>query len=286
MSLYLKTLRPWQWTKNLILFIPYFLFNKSIGDDFIILFVVFLNFSLFVSSTYIFNDIKDRHIDKHHKIKSLRPIASEKISLKNAKIYGTSLFILNLILSYMINPNLIILFLIYASLTFIYSNYGKFIFILDTFLISLMFLLRIFVGGWSLEISITSDLTLFIFFTSCLLSISKKISIINTIEIEMSNKYYQLLLDQNKKIKFQKLYLFFSFCAIFSFLFWLSSEYENTQDLIFLFSSFIFYTIFISNVLKLSEKGLLEDFSKELYKNKTLMLLATLIAFSFFIGYF
>ena len=94
------------------------------------------------------------------------------------------------------------------------------------------------------------------------------------------------LLDQNKKIKFQKLYLFFSFCAIFSFLFWLSSEYENTQDLIFLFSSFIFYTIFISNVLKLSEKGLLEDFSKELYKNKTLMLLATLIAFSFFIGYF
>ena len=41
-------------------------------------------------------------------------------------------------------------------------------------------------------------------------------------------------------------------------MFWLSSEYENTQDLIFLFSSFIFYTIFISNVLKLSEKGLLE----------------------------
>tara|TARA_A100001035_G_C27735830_1_gene479034 strand:+ start:198 stop:1058 length:861 start_codon:yes stop_codon:yes gene_type:complete len=285
-SLYIKTLRPWQWTKNLILFIPYLLFNKSIEDDFIFLIAVFLNFSLFVSSTYIFNDIKDRNIDKYHKVKSLRPIASEKISLKNAKIYGTSLFISNLLVSYILNPNLTILFLIYASLTFIYSNYGKFIFILDTFLISLMFLLRIFIGGRSLEISITSELTLFIFFTSCLLSISKKISIINTSEIVKSNNYYQLLIAQNKKIKFQKLYLLLSFCAIFSFLFWLSSEYENIKDLIFLFSSFIFYTIFISNILKLSEKGLLEDFSKELLKNKKLLLLGILIASSFFIGYF
>ena len=57
------SLRPWQWIKNLLIFVPYLLTNKSFDYVLVELFFAFLLFSLFVSSTYLLNDIKDREIE-------------------------------------------------------------------------------------------------------------------------------------------------------------------------------------------------------------------------------
>ena len=64
---YFKVLRPWQWTKNLLVFIPFLLGSKDYGEDIFVVFSIFLLFSIFVSSTYIFNDIKDINLDKSFK---------------------------------------------------------------------------------------------------------------------------------------------------------------------------------------------------------------------------
>jgi decaprenyl-phosphate phosphoribosyltransferase len=76
MIYYFKVLRPWQWIKNTLVFIPYILGKNNYGVDVIEVILIFLIFSLFVSSTYIFNDIKDRDLDKLHPNKKHRPIAS------------------------------------------------------------------------------------------------------------------------------------------------------------------------------------------------------------------
>ena len=53
MTHYIKVLRPWQWLKNTLIFIPYILGKEIYGADVIEVIYVFLIFSLFVSSTYI-----------------------------------------------------------------------------------------------------------------------------------------------------------------------------------------------------------------------------------------
>jgi len=147
MTYYFKVLRPWQWLKNTLIFIPYILGREYYGADVIEVIYVFLIFSLFVSSTYIFNDIKDKDLDKLHPFKKYRPIASGKIDTKNAIIFSLFIFISTLLGSFLINRLTVFYFLIYAFLTFLYTNKIKYIFLLDTLFVSLMFTVRVLTGG-------------------------------------------------------------------------------------------------------------------------------------------
>ena len=61
--------------------------SKSFFGDLIIDSIkLFLLFSLFVSSNYIFNDIRDKDIDKYHPEKKYRGVASGNIKVFNAKV--------------------------------------------------------------------------------------------------------------------------------------------------------------------------------------------------------
>ena len=87
----------------------------------------------------------------------------------------------------------------------------------DTLLISLMFVIRILIGGASSNVEITSYLLFFIFFTSCLLSFSKKISIVNTEGLGVTS--FLILKQQNQKFSFRNLYIFFSVLSSSSLIF-------------------------------------------------------------------
>lgn len=288
MKEYLKVLRPLQWTKNLLIFIPYILNSQKDEHDLIKIFYTFILFSIFVSSTYIFNDIKDIDLDKHHPSKKYRPIASGNINIKTALKSGVAIFAIALGSAYLIKPILPIYFLIYSFATLIYTLKFKYIFLADTILISLMFVIRIFIGGIVSGIELTNYLILFIFFTSSLLSISKKVSIINTFGNEQ-NSFYVLLNKQNQLFSFKKLYLFFSVFSFGSLLFWFLDIYKNILNLFeqIMFSlNFVAYILFLYFIYKFSKFGKLEDFSAEIIKNKTLLTLSFIIILTFILGYF
>ena len=228
MTYYFKVLRPWQWLKNTLIFVPYILGKENYGADVIEVIYVFLIFSLFVSSTYIFNDIKDKDLDKLHPYKKHRPIASGKIDTKNAIIFSLFIFISTLLGSYLINRLTFFFFLIYAFLTFLYTNKIKYIFLLDTLFVSLMFTVRVLIGGSVAEINPTIYLLFTIFFISCTLSISKKISILNTKDIGSDNMFYQLLKEQNQKNRFKTLFIIYSIFSIGSLVFWFFDLNENS----------------------------------------------------------
>ena len=64
-----KILRLEQWTKNLVLFIPAVLAKNYVVLFDYVVYLIFFGFSLIVSSTYIFNDLKDVDQDINHPVK-------------------------------------------------------------------------------------------------------------------------------------------------------------------------------------------------------------------------
>jgi 4-hydroxybenzoate polyprenyltransferase len=289
MTYYFKVLRPWQWLKNTLIFIPYILGKENYGADVLEIVYIFLIFSLFVSSTYIFNDIKDKDLDKLHPSKKYRPIAAGKLDTKNAIIFALLIFISTLLSSYLINNITIVYFLIYTSLTLLYSYKAKYIFILDTLFVSLMFTVRILIGGSVAEINPTIYLLSSIFFISCILSTSKKISIINTKGIGKDNIFYQMLKKQNQINRFRNLYILFSIFSTGSLIFWFLDLSENSISIIrqsLLLLSILGFIILLNYIYKFSISGDLEDFSSEIFKNKILLFLSLIIGISFCTGYF
>lgn len=289
MSAYISVLRPWQWIKNLIIFIPYILTKNSTNSDISNLIIIFFIFSVFVSSTYVFNDIKDVDLDRLHPKKKNRPIANGTIEKERALIYSTSLFLISLSSSFYLSTEAGILFTLYGITTFLYSTYFKYLFVIDTLCISSMFLIRLLIGGSVSSVSVTIYLALFIFLTSCILSISKKLSIINTKNINFKNTYFDMLKKQNSNQSFKNLYFFYSILSLLSLFLWFINLRSDTilfQNIVFFIISMIFYFIFLIYILKLSNNGRLEDFSKEIITNKYLLINAIFIVVFFSLGYF
>src|SRR5262245_52165441 len=72
----LRSLRPAQWTKNLIVFAGLIfgqkLFHLDAALDALAAFAIFCALSGVV---YLINDVRDREVDRGHPLKSQRPIA-------------------------------------------------------------------------------------------------------------------------------------------------------------------------------------------------------------------
>ena len=190
---------------------------------------------------------------------------------------------------FVINQTTAIYFLLYSLITFLYTNYFKYISVVDTFSISSMFLIRVFIGGAIADVAITIYLGSFIFFASCLLSISKKISILNSENQSKNSEFFILIQEQNQKISLKYFYYFFglmSFISISAWLLNLYNTFENTINIYFLLLTNLFYLIFLRLVFVTSVEGNLEDFSRELVNNKRILFVTVLLIFTFSLGYF
>tara|TARA_B100001996_G_C18669631_1_gene596174 strand:+ start:1658 stop:2524 length:867 start_codon:yes stop_codon:yes gene_type:complete len=286
---YLISLRPWQWVKNLLIFVPFILSSNAIGSNFIEVFITFLTFSFFVSGTYILNDINDVELDKMHLVKRNRPIASGKIQINQAKIFAYFLCFSNLLISYFTKVEITIFMIIYLLITTAYSKYLKFKNFYDSSTIALLFLIRLQIGGIAADINVTINLSLFIFFLSYLLSMSKKISIINNKESLDENKFKQILIIQNQEINFDFIQIVLISLSNFTFIFWiLENIYSSTNQikLLFLILSLILFFLLTLLIFKNSKNGVMEDFIISIFKTKELFITALLFGLSFLIGYF
>ena len=73
----LLSLRPGQWTKNLLVFAG-LIFSQQLGDPqaTITATLAFAVFCALSGVVYLVNDVRDREADRQHPLKSRRPIAS------------------------------------------------------------------------------------------------------------------------------------------------------------------------------------------------------------------
>ncbi len=171
----LRLLRPKQWVKNLFIFIPtFFAGHLFVVSELTKLLEGALAFSLVASGVYILNDFNDREADKLHPRKKNRPLASGQIKPTIAIALMGMVTIGGLLLSYFIDPVFSYLLLVYLGLNIGYSLGLKNIAILDLFLVSSGFLIRIHSGGVIVDVSISHWLSIMILLLALFLVTAKR----------------------------------------------------------------------------------------------------------------
>ncbi len=148
---YLKALRPHQWVKNVLVFLP-----MLAAHDFTMAFyavMAFVLFSMTASSVYIFNDLVDLPSDRVHPRKRMRPFAAGRIPIRDGALLGLGLIGGSLILSLLIMPPMFLAVLaFYFAVTAAYSFVLKRKMIVDVITLAGLYTLRIVAGGAATEI--------------------------------------------------------------------------------------------------------------------------------------
>jgi len=171
----IQLIRVRHWVKNLFLFIPSFFAGHLFKTE--ELFMVGIGafaFSLVASGVYVINDYRDRFVDRLHPTKKLRPIASGEIGTVSAWILTGILVGCGLVLAAALEMAFFYLLLSYLVMNLGYSFGLKNIPIVDLFIVSLGFLLRIYSGGVIADLPITHWLSIMILLLALFLIIAKR----------------------------------------------------------------------------------------------------------------
>ena len=142
-----KALRPHQWAKNALVFIPLALGWTQIdrGDILSTLLAAILLCAI-ASLTYCVNDIADLSADRRHWSKRKRPFASGRLPVRDGMVAATLGIPLLLVAGTLISVGVGLGLLAYVAITLAYSFGLKRVPILDTFVIAALFTLRLLIG--------------------------------------------------------------------------------------------------------------------------------------------
>lgn len=205
MKHYIKLMRPQHYIKNILIFFPLIFSGKLLEWDLLKSVILgFVAFSLIASVIYIVNDIRDKEKDKLHDKKKHRPIASGKISVRNAIILATVLLCFSFGLQYWIYRNVThmgyIYTIVYILINFAYSFGLKNIPLIDIMILVLGFLIRVLYGASIIGIEVSNWLYLTIISASFYFGLGKRRNEIRTSSSKSRAvlKYYtEDFLDKN-----------------------------------------------------------------------------------------
>ena len=161
---YLKAIRIYHWPKNLLVFLPAITGHFITPESFSTLLVIFFSLSFVASGMYLMNDLLDIDNDKKHPEKKHRLIARGALSPNNAKIISLLLIIMGLLGSFAVSFYGGILIFVYMVLVGVYSLYIKRVPFFEAFFLTLVYLLRIYIGLLVINESASQWLMIFSFF--------------------------------------------------------------------------------------------------------------------------
>jgi len=151
----LRLLRPHQWTKNMLVFVPLFLSHQFSGAALATSFLSVLCFTLCSAGVYALNDFLDVSSDRVHHSKRFRPLASGALPLWTAALAAPVLTVLAFTASLWLPPVHSVILGCYLLLTIAYSFKLKQILLADVFVLASLYTLRIIAGGAATGIEIS-----------------------------------------------------------------------------------------------------------------------------------
>ncbi|MCX7919199.1 MAG: decaprenyl-phosphate phosphoribosyltransferase [bacterium] len=195
-KLILLSMRPKQWTKNLVVFAGIIFAMKLTEPIFFLRTVMaFFLFCLVSGSLYLINDIVDKKQDQQHPKKRLRPIASNQLSVSAAGFTASIILVFACTWAFLLSTifGLCLLFYLFMMLT--YSFFLKHIVILDILVIALGFVLRAY-AGVVVHPGLTASkwLLMCAFFLALFLIISKRRHELILLD-DKANEHRQVLLE-------------------------------------------------------------------------------------------
>lgn len=141
------SMRPLQWTKNLVLFAGIVFSKRFLEPDLVRLSVgAFAVFCVLSGAVYLFNDVADRRRDRGHPIKGGRPIAKGTLGAGAAVAAGVVLSVGTLTISALLGGEFLLLAAVFLAVNLAYTLVLRSIVILDVIAISFSFLIRAAAG--------------------------------------------------------------------------------------------------------------------------------------------
>jgi 4-hydroxybenzoate polyprenyltransferase len=173
-SAVLRALRPHQWTKNLLVFVPLltshqFGFAGSTA-------IAFVCMSLCASGIYVVNDLSDLDADRAHPIKQNRPFASKTLPLSAGLLIAPLLLAAGLSLSLCLPGTATVILFVYVALSLTYTFWLKQKLLADVVVLSLLYALRIVEGGTAASIPLSPWLLAFSLFLLISIAFSKRVT--------------------------------------------------------------------------------------------------------------
>jgi len=197
------SLRPEQWTKNLLIFAAP-LFGRLLLDGSAVArasgaFAVFCALS---GAVYLINDVLDREADQRHPLKALRPIASGALAPATAVGVAVTLALVALLASTRLGAPFALASLSYFALQALYSGPLKQLVILDVLTIAIGFVLRAVAGALAVAVPISHWLLVCTILLALFLALAKRrhelvlLSDTATTHRTILQEYSPYLLDQ------------------------------------------------------------------------------------------
>jgi 4-hydroxybenzoate polyprenyltransferase len=171
----LVSLRPHQWSKNLLVFAG-LLFSRRLFDlaAFFETVAAFAIFCALSGVVYLTNDVLDRHTDRNHPLKSRRPIAAGLTPVALALGSAVVLALAALIGAVALGWRFALVAFAYVVLNTMYSAFLKHIVILDVLTIAVGFVLRAAAGAVAIDVVISHWLFVCTILLALFISLAKR----------------------------------------------------------------------------------------------------------------
>lgn len=175
----IRLLRPHQWLKNCFVFLPLFFGGKLLQlECFFAAMWAFLSFSFVASSIYCLNDLIDVEADRCHPLKCKRPIASGMVSSSVAIMLMAICLVAAtcacLMLGSEVRRGVMLVEVSYFVINIAYCLKLKQKAVIDVFVISLGFVMRICVGGIATNVTPSQWIVLMTFLLALFLTFAKR----------------------------------------------------------------------------------------------------------------
>jgi 4-hydroxybenzoate polyprenyltransferase len=169
------SLRPTQWTKNLIIFAA-LIFGQRLLDSSAVLtsITAFAVFCALSGVVYLVNDVADREADRKHPTKRFRPIASGDVPVSVALATAAVLGLVALGVAFLVRFEFGLISAAYLLLLGSYSGPLKHVVIIDVLTIAVGFVIRAAAGAVAIQVEIGHWLLIVTLLLALFLALSKR----------------------------------------------------------------------------------------------------------------
>ena len=171
---YFRALRPHQWVKNLLVFVPLIAAHETSLQLYLMALWLFAALSVCASGTYLLNDVLDLQYDRLHKNKRHRPLAAGKIGLPHTISIGVALVLTGLAAAFWLSAVAGYFVLLYSSLTLAYSLFFKRKTFIDVIILALLFAIRVLAGAAVSAVTLSQWFLAFFVFIFLALALVKR----------------------------------------------------------------------------------------------------------------
>ena len=181
---FLRSLRPHQWVKNILVFVPLVTSHRFLDKGAVVSSVlIFVAFCLCASSAYLLNDIVDLENDRAHHRKKRRPIAAGTLPVSLAIAFVPVLLALSVVVASTTTTSAMVCALIYYVLTVAYSLVLKRLVLVDVFTLACLYALRCCAGNAAAGIRYSPWLLGFMVFLFLSLAFAKRHSELRNLRV-------------------------------------------------------------------------------------------------------